>query len=121
MATAYSGNDGVVTVNGVDICITQWTATKTNIDEDTTSVCESGWDDVAKVGMNVQGSFNFHYDPAKHDGLADEDVVPLVLTLPLGGVWSGQALLTTVQITSQVKQTVKGTASFKSKGAWVLA
>jgi len=119
MAVAYTGNNGTVTVDGTNMCVTQFQFTKTNTDEDTTSTCDAGWDDQIVTSRNIQGSFSYHYDPDKHEGLMAGETVTLVLTLP-GGTASGPATLTSVQVTSQVKQTVKGVANFKSKGPWTI-
>lgn len=127
MSTAYSGAEGKVLSGSTDLDVTGWSADVEVAEIDVSTTGDAGWEDAIHGLKKVSGSFDFLYNTSKDPFGAVVGLLPgaatyptLTLTLTTGKTLAGQAMITKLSVKSEVKDAVKITASFRSKGAWTM-
>lgn len=133
MSKAYSGVSGTVSSNGTDLAVTGFSADVETTEVDTTTTADAGWEDAISSTTKVSGSFDFFWRPDVDPFNSVLGLMPgaqalgitatypaLVLKLDTSNSLSGTALITKLSVKSEVKGAKQLTASFRSKGAWVV-
>lgn len=129
MGFAVSGISGIVKSGATDMQVEGYSADVESVEIDTTVTADAGWEDAIDGPVKVSGSFDFFWNPAKDPFNAVVNLMPgaailggsyptLTLNLDANNTLSGPAKITKLSIKSAVKDAVKMTASFRSKGAW---
>jgi len=125
MSTAYSGKDGKVKANAVDMNVSKWSASVTVAEVDCSTTGDAGWTDTRGWVKSVEGSFEFNFDTGKSPFAAAQlltpgEICPLELFVDPTKKLAGNALITKVDPTSEYKGKITATANFKNSGAWTL-
>lgn len=131
MSQATSGKEGKVLSGATDMDVEGWDADIESADVDTTTTADAGWEDSIDGLCKVSGSFDFLWNASKDPFNAVVNLMPgaallggsyPTLKLLLDGTGSnylqGTAKILKLSIKSKVKDTIRFTCSFKSKGAW---
>ncbi|HXS24478.1 MAG TPA: hypothetical protein VN719_09625 [Gemmatimonadales bacterium] len=130
MSTAYSGKDGKVFSGSTDMDVEGWDADVESPDIDVTTTADAGWEDAIEGPIKVSGTFDFLWNPLKDPFNTVVNLMPGAALL--GGTYptlklqidannnylQGTAKITKLSIKNKVKDAVRFTASFRSKGAW---
>lgn len=129
----YQGRSGRVTIDGTEVCVTNWSIDYSGDEEDVTNSCSNGWADreigIREITGSVEADWDVDISPfATAPGPAIDvgDIINLKLFIHAGNVtddvpfWQFNAKVTKFSMSSPARGKVTYSFDFGSIGAVAL-